>query len=510
MIMKRTGLFGICIALCSLFLCGKAYAYDYRYRGCYRSECINYQSVDENNEPITLSAMITIPLKTDLETPRRIDFIVLNNPVFVSSNDERPTSDSPMDLGAARRTATEGAMIVEPDGMGYGASYGKTVTMLNFSLAGRQMTDAFFAALEYVREKDLPISDNYYTYNTGYSLGGGYALAVQRYVEQQMTERERETFRLRKTICGGAPAVPRTVYDHYVEAWDELPNGSKRYAPIILDNNLKMYKNGPLHTLQDASLYSTRYLKKKDYGHNISDIFSNEMNDQSSPLFRGMMKTLECNSLTEGWIPEAPILWFHMEDDVLIPYENYLLCLDAWGSDRIEHNNNMMRGLDWNCLALSQFYRLNDAIMEGVGWLNHTAYFIPFMLSIVDGAARDTVVTSTRLANLSLASQLEILADVLAELKIDLNLEISLDDIPGVKGTFVLQQISSRSCNFAIKDGNGTVKATVETQFTDKRNVVRDINVPVDYTITYPDGKVDTGHSANLIAFITWTTARLL
>lgn len=502
--MKSRGLKCFLIAVCVAMFAVNASAYDYKYRGCYRSFPIEYQSIDENNEPITLSAMVTVPLKTDKESAREIGFIMLNCPVFVSSDDERPTGDNPMDLGAARRIATDGALVVEPDGMGYGASYGKTVTMLDFKLAGRHMLDALFAAMDAVKAQGYSFSKQYYTYCSGYSLGGGYALATQRYVEQYLSDEEKAVVRLRGTICGGSPAVPRTVYENYLGMEKFI---SSQYVPMMLDNSMKIYRNGPLHSLQDAKLYSDTYLETGKRGNNIRDMVSDEMNDSTSAIFRGMMKTLEINSLASVWTPSKPVFWFHMEDDVLIPYKNWELCSSAWKGAQLRHDNNMMRDLNWNSNILSLGYRLVDILTEEQGWYNHTAYYIPFMFALIDGCARDTSITSTRLVNVSIPSQIEIVVDVFSSLKLEKPMEIPLDLI-NAEGSIVLNYIDNEVSSITIKNGDGTEKCTIDAV---KDPDSRDPRSPdILYTITYPDGRTSSGRCRSLVAYITVITSLIL
>lgn len=138
---------------------------------------ITYQSVDAQNNPKALSA------KLYYKTNQDVSFVMINCHPTITHNDGCPTGGSPQ-MEAVKYMVSEGALVVCPDYIGFGEAKGIVHPYMCATLTGRNVLDAYKAAIEYVKTTGgRTISPNYYTINVGYSQGGATALAFQRYLE---------------------------------------------------------------------------------------------------------------------------------------------------------------------------------------------------------------------------------------------------------------------------------------------------------------------------------------
>jgi hypothetical protein len=65
----------------------------------------------------------------------------------------------------------------------------------------------------------------------------------------------------------------------------------------------------------------------------LADILSPEMLDKESPLSKAFYVCLEKNDLTKGWTPVHPMKLHYSPFDAVVPQENSLAILEAFGED---------------------------------------------------------------------------------------------------------------------------------------------------------------------------------
>lgn len=64
----------------------------------------------------------------------------------------------------------------------------------------------------------------------------------------------------------------------------------------------------------------------------LVDILSPEMLDKASPICKALYLCLEKNDLTKGWTPVRPMKLHYSPFDAVVPGENSLAMLDAFGT----------------------------------------------------------------------------------------------------------------------------------------------------------------------------------
>lgn len=210
----------------------------------YKYTTIRYMSVDENNQPIILSALVVWPynaiLKTLFNFMPDADGIVLGCRATITSNGQRPTNyknkDLLGDIGmlacAAKCKNINGGwlaayenLVIIPDCQGYGASVDRAHPYLEQDLTARQMVDAIIAGKKfYEKELDLNFESDWNCIAMGYSQGGATAMAVQRYIEKNNLEK---TMRFDGSLCGDGPYNPMATVNRYIK-------DNKIYMPTAL------------------------------------------------------------------------------------------------------------------------------------------------------------------------------------------------------------------------------------------------------------------------------------
>lgn len=299
---------------------------------------ITYKSVDAFNNEIELSARLYYKGSS-------INYVLLNNHPTITHNDGCPTGDNPQ-MEAIQYMISEGALVVCPDYLGFGITAGSTHPYMCTTLTARNILDCYKAAIKYVKEKGVSISDSYYTLNVGYSQGGTNALAFQRYLETEATQADRDLVNLAGSLCGAG------VYDQQI-VFDEYEKMAQLDYPIlmlyVLQGQKEAFGNTIMRNLELSECFTPQFwadctksggyldlLKNKEKNvDEINDVlkkagyttFYSMMNaaykDRSSKLYRTIKKVLaQSNLLAEGWTPAAPIIFYHDKagNDIVVPY----------------------------------------------------------------------------------------------------------------------------------------------------------------------------------------------
>lgn len=412
-----------------------AYAYDIDYRGCYKSIILNYQSVDGTNSPVTLSERVTIPLEKDKNTYREISFVMLSSPSKAAINKQASSGEASINAGLIAHIATDGALVVEPDLMGYGADAGNSDVMFMNPLHARQALDGLNAALDYVRDNSLPIKSDFYTLNFGYSKGGAVAAEVQRYIEQYYTQEQRDRIHFRKTICGGGALVPSTVILGLLQSDGMVPGST---AAEMVHGVYEAFKASTLNAYKLNDIFTDEFLAtglldkilSREYDDNqlymafmetyqrqdplvpFSRIFQPAVYTPTSPLFRALYKSLEqCNVIT-GWVPETPIDYIHLLDDPSVPYiYNVDKAKAAWG-DKLNIMSTDLSSYDWNCVPM---HYIADIFNEVIPINEHVKLGFGVFFGMLDGCMRGDKISSTYNAAYDTDALLNVIFDVFSQ-----------------------------------------------------------------------------------------------
>lgn len=304
---------------------------------------LTYTSLGANGEPITLSMKIAYPegILTKYHNP---DFVVLDNHPTICSDVEAPWNTDPIALAKAM----ENALVVCPDYEGYGVSVANDHPYLCHELNARQSVDAALAAIDYIQAKSgIKMDKGYYLFNSGYSQGGGIALAVHKYIENSLNAADKAKLNLKESLCGGGPYSPVTTFEKYKE-WDELDYPTVAPMQIIgfLAGFPELFSQFTLADFFSPEFYNCgaiEMIRSKQYtideinayisetfgSTKCSDIFSAAMYDENSDLCKAVMQCLEINDLTTGWLPQKKVTLFHSKKDNVVPMENSVEAYEA-------------------------------------------------------------------------------------------------------------------------------------------------------------------------------------
>lgn len=172
---------------------------------------INYQSIDGEGKPITLSGKLTLPLVNGKYVT--IEDIVLScHATSIPKDNKGIYSDTFKDMAAYSFA------IIDPDYIGFGITYGQPQTYLCQKLIARNCVDMELAALEYMKQEGVKLKNGYGTYVTGFSQGGGNALAVGRHLQETPEGREaNKSVNVKGLYCGDGPYSPIGTFNHWLK-----------------------------------------------------------------------------------------------------------------------------------------------------------------------------------------------------------------------------------------------------------------------------------------------------
>ena len=375
---------------------------------CSKTFDITYTSVDADNMPVTLSACITYPTRNAFtSTPAEAKFIILNNHGTLTADKQAPTGSDPLDAvpvfakkGAMTLAASDYGIVISCDYLGYGVSANRRHPYCNPTLTARNVIDGFMAALDTIRARDISLSEDYYTYNVGYSQGGEVTMAVQRYLETMATSEQRAAFRLKRSIAGAGPYDLNLMLDKLTE--DE----TLAYAvsiPLTLETQETAYKEGCMKMIDAEKFYRDPSLRKKiiemfdskQYttdqisqaiceavgkdAVNFFDVISDSIRG-NGPYARAVRKALsKCNLLNGEWIPQTPMILYHYTGDRVVYYENSLKAMELFGDKATLYTN---RELDDEVGSV-----LRDLVdIFGNVSETHSGYGIVFYMYVLSGA----------------------------------------------------------------------------------------------------------------------------
>lgn len=310
---------------------------------------IKYTSVSGNGEPVTLSMKVSYPkgILTKYHDP---EYILLDNHPTILSEAESPWSCNPIALSKA----LDDALVVSPDYEGYGISSDRDHPYLAHDLNARQSVDAALAAVDYINaKKGIKMEKGYHLENYGYSQGGGIALAVHKYIENNLSIADQKKLNLEKTYCGGGPYDPKATMEVYFHQ-DELEYPS--LLPMVLIGYMCAYPD-VFKGVALEDFFSEKFLasgtiemiRSKQYKNNevnahirktvgsskCSDIFKPEVFDPQS-TYRLMLE--ECfvrSNLTTGWAPVKKVTMMHSAKDQIVPAVNAINAYEGIKSGNI-------------------------------------------------------------------------------------------------------------------------------------------------------------------------------
>lgn len=368
-----------------------AYAFDnYKFK---------YTTVDENNNPLTLSAWMCWPCIPYFKTPQKAEHIVFVCPYTHTKWDECATESNG---GVEAMTFWNANLFIIPDGQGFGANKDAQQTYLAHHLHAQQYYDCLVAADRIYRKNGQEYEYNWDLHVVGASQGGGDALALHKYLETHDCEYDLSAYydsgkasdmKIADEICkiAGVNAGTKNVKIKLMKTW-RLAFSAVCCGPYNPEATLKTYLEwGKLSypcvlpmvlktmlainpelasTYEEEEFYSELYKKHKNeidkvlieksmqslelnlYMREllalegepngapefvpIDRILSEEMLKADSKMRQDIMAALAKENLTSGWAPERKCYVYYCEKDEVVPYKNSELLLEFLGDKAVK------------------------------------------------------------------------------------------------------------------------------------------------------------------------------
>ena len=320
-----------------------------------------YPSSDVNGNSLNLSAVAFWLgyFENNVWNDLKPDNICLMEHYTITSDLETPSNTFSFEMFVTGNTLT-----IMPDYIGYGATKELPHPYLNHDICAINSIDALTAGYDLFKEKvKNGMSNGWKLYLAGASQGAGNAVAVHKYLDTHPELSAKWNFA--STNCSSGPYSPVATIDKY------LADGKVAYPvvfPLVIKSMFDSYPEIMENFTEDMA-YSQNYLsvkpeidsmlagKKHDtsainkvfldkvrktvdetLAENeiyLTDILSPEILDKESPICKALYLCFEKNDLTKGWIPVHPMTLHYSSLDMVVPKENSLAILEAFGKETV-------------------------------------------------------------------------------------------------------------------------------------------------------------------------------
>jgi len=313
----------------------------------YRYIDFNYESIDEQGKPVTLSARVCWG-KDIIGEEISPKYMLLCPHSTIASDSEAPTKNASLENAMLQGDR----LLIMPDYLGYGASKDRVHPYINHDLCTRNSIDALKAGYKVFADMGkVAMHPDWRLYVAGCSQGGANALAIHKWLDTHLDFAQRWRFEYSYCACG--PYSPVVTFQEYFKQ-------EKLDYPIVLPLTLKaMFAAYPeiLGKWKEEDFYSEAYLKHKsvvDYmisskeyassainkeifkmfphkgeagikdGEQIwlTDMLNPEVTNPESAMSKALFKCLDKNDLTKGWQPVHPIHLYHGKSDTYVGFAN--------------------------------------------------------------------------------------------------------------------------------------------------------------------------------------------
>ena len=310
----------------------------------FRAIAFAYPSVSPRGDTIMLSGLVTMPIIND----NKLANMLVYHRIIAPSYQIAPSNSLPIE---AVLTA-DNTICVFPDYYGCGITEGEPFAYTALNYHARCAADCVLTALKIIKDTGIELDDEFYTWNMGYSQGGGYALAMHKYIETELPDSLASQINLKWSLCGDGVYTPIELYKHALAA---KHMGST--PAVYLEGLRSIFYSHPecLDTLQMSEFFSDNAINMKldslllDHDDSLWDMvdrlgelvedkdpnyyFSPMALDTSSTLFMAMTAAFELDDCAKGWHPTLPVVLHHSKKDSCIPYLHVLMAYSRLSDD---------------------------------------------------------------------------------------------------------------------------------------------------------------------------------
>ena len=383
---------------------------------------LNYKSIDENGNDITLSTLVAYPWGTFWDP--HPDNLIIGCHSNVTSKSACPTNfevynwlDDVYEMIVHAGTLGWQALVVLPDYQGFGVSETHVHPYLQLDLMARQVVDAAIQAKTWYEANHKSMDEGWATLVEGGTTGASMAMATQRYIEKHNLSGK---LNFKGSICAGG------IYDPLATVRSYISKG-KVYTPSLLaciikglcDCNSRLkglytpedflaegfvgtgflqdieQKNASADKLKSYKDPSGAFFMQEDktgYYCTVSQVLRPEviaylkngtLSDQYKDKLTRLQQALEDNNLTCDWTPQHPMIVFHSKKDEVVPYINYTNALQAFKESGMFKGQWYEDSNSWEELAqfrheetCSEFFSHYEAyyigsLLKNLDWINH-------------------------------------------------------------------------------------------------------------------------------------------
>ena len=323
-----------------------------------------YTSVDQYGSERELSAMALWlgTLSGDAWKDFSPDRVCLMEHFTITADAECPSIGYPLEA-----FINGNSLVIMPDYIGYGATADMVHPYMNHELCAANSIDALEAGFKLFGElSQAEMASGWTTVVAGASQGAGNALAIHKYMDTHSEVSDQWNFSHSYSVAG--PYSPSLTVDLYLEEgttenpvllaltmksiYDSYPEILGKFDENRLYSDKFLAHKEELDAALSSKKYSTSELNELYYSRlrtddetlsagmlRLEDILSDELMDKESQICRALYECLGKNDLVKGWTPVHPIKLYCSDADSIVPAENSLAVLDAFGEDNVTLEN---------------------------------------------------------------------------------------------------------------------------------------------------------------------------
>lgn len=325
----------------------------------FRKISYQYSSTDVKGEPITLSATaywlgyFADGAWNDLKP----DNICLMEHYTITNDAETPSNTFAIEMFITGNTLT-----IMPDYIGYGATKELVHPYLNHDVCAINSIDALTAGYDLFNDSvKCGMSEGWELHLAGASQGAANAIAVHKYMDTDLELANKWNFA--SSNCSSGPYSPVETIDKYIingkvtypvvfplvikSMFDSYPEIMGNFTEEMAYSQSYLAVKTEIDTMISNKKYNTAAINqvfidkvRKTVDANLSDneiyltdILSSEMLNKESAICKAIYRCLEKNDLTKGWTPIHPMKLHYSPIDDVVPQENSLAMLEAFGDN---------------------------------------------------------------------------------------------------------------------------------------------------------------------------------